>query len=77
MREKVNRHLAGILYLGNVRFQDDNQGYAEISEIKSFQCIECAAKLFGIDCKKLQNVLLQRKFANDDIMYVSKNFILY
>lgn len=76
MREKVNRHLAGILYLGNVRFQDDKQGYAEISEIRSLQCVECAAKLFGIDCKKLQNVLLQRKFANDDIMYVSKKLYI-
>lgn len=75
--EKIYRHLAAILYLGNVYFENTDEGHAEISGDASIQCIEYAASLLEIDSKQLQNVVLTRKyttpanraFLDEDILY--------
>lgn len=60
--EKVYRHLAAILHLGNIRFKNNDDGYAEFFEGNSTLSLELAAELLEIEGKQLKDALLKKKF---------------
>lgn len=76
LRCKIYHHLGAILHLGNVCFENNVEGYAEVSGDTSAQCIEWAANLLNIDSNQLKRSLLKRKYKlanrayNEDILYV-------
>lgn len=72
MRESIYNVLAFILHLGNVKFEMDDHGFAQISN-DSYQSMEFAANIVSIDKKQLQNTLLNRTLIlpnQDDISLV-------
>lgn len=52
--------LAGILQLGNVNFENDDCGYANISQ-DSFQYLRNAANCLSLELKQLESAFLEKK----------------
>lgn len=52
--------LASILHLGNIKFENDDLGYARICA-ESNECVEFVAELVATNSKQLEKVFLARK----------------
>lgn len=59
IREKIYRQIAAILHMGNVKFEDDDMGYAIVSE-ESKQSVNSAARLLSVNSEQLTNAFLIR-----------------
>lgn len=57
----IYRLLAAILHMGNVNFENNDSGCAQIAETSN-ESFECAANLLKISNTQLKNALLCRKF---------------
>lgn len=53
--------LAAILHMGNVNFENDDSGYAQIAE-NSNESFECTANLLKMSKTQLKDALLNRTF---------------
>lgn len=53
-------HLAGILHLGNIKFEDDGKSFAKISE-STRPSLTKTAELFGLKVEKMEERLIKRK----------------
>lgn len=62
LRCEIYQHHTAILHLGNVCFENNEEFYAEVSGETLKRCIERAADLLGIDCNRLKDSMLKRKF---------------
>lgn len=60
-RNEIYRHLAALLHLGNIDFEnnDDNKSFITSD---TYSSLEYAANLLSIDVVELKNVFLERKY---------------
>lgn len=52
--------MASILHLGNIKFENNDLGYAQICA-ESNECVEFVAELVATNSKQLEKVFLERK----------------
>lgn len=75
IRENIYRQIAAILHMGNVKFEDDDMGFAVVSE-ESKQSIYSAARLLSVDSEQLINAFLIRTL-DKNTLYVTYITIHY
>lgn len=60
MCESIYGLLAGILHMGNIYFENDNNGHGQISN-ESYQSFEYAADLLSLDSNNFKSALFERQ----------------
>lgn len=71
----IYRLLAAILHLGNVNFESEELGYAQIAVISS-KALELSANLLGLSKTELKDAILNRTFTTHSDCITMRNDVL-